>query len=80
MQKINEIFEKYELLRDPETIDPNSDPLYNIGFSDEYAHFKFCIRLLADLLDELENTREKADKHKAALREIRNILEKENRQ
>jgi len=45
MEKINEIFKKYALVRDQETLDPNSDPLFKITLGDDYAYLKTCVNL-----------------------------------
>ena len=80
MEKINEIFKKYALVRDQETLDPNSDPLFKITLGDDYAYLKTCVNFLSDVLDALEQSMEEAEKYRSALREIRNEIEKENKQ
>ncbi len=80
MQKIRDIFKNYDLFGDPNSIDPKSDPLYKITLGDDYEYLKLCINFLSDVLDELENTTVRAEKYKAALREISEEINKEKKQ
>lgn len=80
MQKIRDIFKNYNLFGDPNSIDPNSDPLCKITLGDDYEYLKLCINFLSDVLDELENATVRAEKYKAALREIREEINKEKKQ
>jgi len=80
MKKIRDIFKKHSLLRNPNTLDPNQDPLSKITLGDFYEYLKICINFLSNVLDELENTTVEAEKYKAVLREIRQETEKEIKQ